>query len=360
MRLTRRKSGEFMRKLLIAAICCLLLVGCAASGDTENNSAQTESVSLHSKEIFAMDTYMTIKAYSSDNKPLESAERLIDRLEDELSVTSPESDIGRLNSAFGQEITIGDDSAELIEKSTELCERTGGALDITIYPVLREWGFTTREYQIPAKEELLSLLESVDYSKISANGNNVRLLPGQMIDLGAVAKGYTGDKIISLFKESGITSAIISLGGNVHALGSKPDGSPWKIALTDPNSPQTYIGNIEVFDKAVITSGGYERYFIGEDGKRYCHIISPFDGYPVNNGIASVTVIGDSGILCDALSTALFVMGKDAAIEHWREHNDFEMIIIEESGEITVTEGIQGSFSLLNQYEKDKLKVVTL
>ncbi len=180
-----------------------------------------------------------------------------------------------------------------------------------------------------------------------------------MLDLGSVAKGYTGDKVISLFKESGITSAIISLGGNVHALGSKPDGSPWKVALIDPNSPQTFIGNIEISDKAVITSGCYERYFVGEDGKQYCHIINPFDGYPADNGIASVTVIGSAGILCDALSTALFVMGKEAAIEHWREHNDFEMIIIEENGEITVTEGIKSSFSLSDPRDKDKLEVVT-
>lgn len=349
-----------MRRLFMVTVCCLLLLaGCSVPSDTENNLSQTGSVSLHSKEIFAMDTYMTIKAYSSDDKALNSAEELIERLEEEFSVTSAESDVGRLNSAFGQEITIGDDSAELIEKSIELCERTGGALDITIYPVLREWGFTTGEYKIPSDGTIQSLLENVDYSKVSIDGEKASLSPGQMIDLGAVAKGYTGDRIISLFKENGITSAIISLGGNVHALGSKPDGSLWKIALTDPNSPQTFIGNIEISDKAVITSGGYERYFIGEDGKRYCHIISPFDGCPADNGIASVTVIGDEGIICDALSTALFVMGKDAAIEHWREHNDFEMIIIEENGEITVTEGIQDSFFLTKQYEKDKLKVTS-
>ena len=113
--------------------------------------------------------------------------------------------------------------------------RKNGTLDITIYPILREWGFTTGDYKIPVPENIRSLLTKVNYSSVAASETGVQLPSGYMIDLGAVAKGYTSDKIISMFKESGITSAIISLGGNVHALGSKPDGSAWKIALTDPN-----------------------------------------------------------------------------------------------------------------------------
>lgn len=349
-----------MKRISVILLCGILLLGGCKGFDSPQGSsvARNENTELYSIELFAMDTYMTLKAYCADDEPLKSAQAVIESLEKELSVTDSDSGISRLNNSNGERITVNYDTAELIKNALDLCERTDGALDITIYPILREWGFTTGEYKIPTKDDIQSLLKIVNYSAVEADESSVRLPPGYMVDLGAVAKGYTSDKIISLFKESGITSAIISLGGNVHALGSKPDGSAWKVALVDPNLPQTYIGNLEVVDKAVITSGSYERYFIGDDGTRYCHIISPFDGRPVNNGIASVTVIGDSGTLCDALSTALFVMGKDAAVEHWRKNRDFEMIIVTDNGEITVTEGIQSSFSLSRPYEQDKLEVV--
>lgn len=347
-----------MKKIWVAFACVILLFGGCASSSGSNSPPQAGDVSLQKTELFAMDTYMTLKAYSADGKPLDAAKEKITELEDLLSVTSTDSDIAQINSANGERVSLNAESAELIKTALNLCERTNGALDITIYPVLREWGFTTGDYKIPSNEKIRSLLTNVNYSKIELSDTAVSLPSNYMIDLGAVAKGWTSDKVISIFKESGITSAIVSLGGNIHALGSKPDGSAWKVALADPASPQTYVGNIEVVDKAVVTSGNYERYFTGEDGKRYCHIISPFDGYPVDNGIASVTVIGDSGTLCDALSTALFVMGKEDAVRHWRETDDFEMIIIEENGEITVTEGISDNFSLSKTYVKDKAEVI--
>lgn len=349
-----------MRRFAAAIICCSIFLTCCSKADTKSDisAASSENISLHSTELFAMDTYMTLKAHCADDKPLDSARETIELLESELSVTVSDSDISRLNNAGGEKTAVCSDTSELIKTALDLCGRTDGALDITIYPILREWGFTTGEYKIPTPEKIRSLMETVDYSAVSAAENHIRIPAGSMIDLGAVAKGFTGDKIISDFKKSGITSALISLGGNVHALGSKPDGSAWKVAVVDPNSPQTYIGTLNIIDKAVITSGSYERYFTGDDGVRYCHIISPLDGKPVNNGIASVTVIGDSGVLCDALSTALFVMGKDKAIEHWRKYGDFEMIIIEDNGEITVTDGIKDIFSISATYKKGEPEVI--
>lgn len=347
-----------MKKMLIVFVCVILLFSGCTNSSPSCSPSQIDDVPLQKTELFAMDTYMTLKAYCADDMPLDTAKEKITELESLLSVTSPESDIYRINGANGEEVLLNDESAELIKTALGLCERTNGMLDITIYPVLREWGFTSGDYKIPSGEKIRSLLENVDHSKVELSDTYVSMPPNYMIDLGAVAKGYTSDKVISILKESGITSAIVSLGGNIHALGSKPDGSAWKIALTDPASPQNHVGNIEITDKAIVTSGNYERYFTGEDGKRYCHIISPFNGYPVNNGIASVTVIGDSGTLCDALSTAIFVMGKEAAVRHWREHNDFEMIIIEENGDVSVTEGIRNNFSISKTYEKDKPEVI--
>ena len=166
---------------------------------------------------------------------------------------------------------------------------------------------------------------------------------GVELDLGAVAKGYTGDQLMALLAREGIASAIVELGGNVQALGTKPDGSPWRVAVRDPAGDGS-VGVVEVVDQAVVTSGGYERYF-EEDGVRYWHIIDPATGWPARSGLASVTVVGESGLLCDGLSTALFVMGREGALEHWRQHRDFEAVLVSEDGSVTITAGLEGRFT---------------
>ncbi|MBQ1768126.1 MAG: FAD:protein FMN transferase, partial [Oscillospiraceae bacterium] len=214
---------------------------------------------------------------------------------------------------------------------------------ISVYPVTRAWGFTAGEYRVPQEAELEKLLRLVDYTKVTVSGDTVSLGEGMLIDLGAVAKGYAGDRVTELLRSHGVKSAIINLGGNVQCLGRKPDGSRWKIGVQDP-AGSGYVGVIEAEDEAVVTSGGYERYF-ELDGKTYWHIIDPSDGRPADSGIISVTVVGASGLACDGLSTALFVMGKEKASELWRENGGFEVVFVSESGEIIITEGLSGRFT---------------
>ncbi len=169
-----------------------------------------------------------------------------------------------------------------------------------------------------------------------------------MIDAGAIAKGYASDAVADIFHSYGITSGLISLGGNVCAFGSKTDGSDWNIAIQDPSSPSdpnAYAGIIRCSDAFLITSGSYQRYFT-ENGKRYCHIIDPSTGYPADNGLSSVTVVSSSGTEGDALSTALYVMGLERASEFWRNCTDlsFEAVFITQEGKIYVTEGIADDF----------------
>ncbi|EOS25125.1 hypothetical protein C804_04715 [Lachnospiraceae bacterium A4] len=178
-----------------------------------------------------------------------------------------------------------------------------------------------------------------------------------MIDLGAVGKGYAGDEAAQILRERGITAALLGIGGNIQAIGTKPDGSDWRVGLKDPFSGGV-LGIIQVSDVAVVTSGNYERFFIGEDGKVYGHIIDPATGHPVENGIASVSVIASEGKLCDALSTALFVMGLENAQDYWRQHRNYEMILIMEDGDIYLTEGIRDSFSLNSEYRNMKINVI--
>ena len=171
---------------------------------------------------------------------------------------------------------------------------------------------------------------------------------GVEIDLGSVAKGFTGDVLTGLLKEYGVESAMLDLGGNIQTVGLKPDGSLWRVGVQDPDG-DGILGVVEAAELAVITSGGYERYF-EQDGVRYWHIIDPDTGAPARSGLASVTVAGESGAVCDALSTALFVMGRESAVAFWRQYRDelrFELVLVDDDGSVTVTAGLEDSFILV-------------
>ena len=159
---------------------------------------------------------------------------------------------------------------------------------------------------------------------------------------------------MKVFKDNGIKSGLVSLGGNVQALGAKPDGSKWKVAVQNPDSDESYIGVLEIAGKAVITSGGYERYF-EKDGKTYHHIIDPVTGYPADSGLKSVTIISSDGTLADGLSTSLFIMGIDKAKEYWRANSDkFDVILLTNDNKQYVTEGIYSDYS--TDYPVEKIK----
>lgn len=318
--------------LVLILSLMILSVGC---------SEKTDALTKKQLDIFAMDTYMNLTVYGdSAETALENASERITELEKIFSVTSENSDVWRINNSNDEFVSISDDTANIISKSVEYGNLTDGNLDITIYPILKEWGFTTGNYKVPDGETLGNLLENVDYSKIMLNNNTLSVPENYQIDLGALAKGYTGDEVIDILKENGIKSAIISLGGNVQALGLKPDGSKWKIAVRNPFSPDTDMCILEIEDKVVITSGNYERFFIDNDGRKYCHIINPVNGFPAENGLVSVTVIGESGIMCDAFSTALFIMGTDSAEDFWRKNGGFDMILVTDDGKIIYTDGL--------------------
>ena len=308
--------------------------------------------------FFAMDTYMTFTAYGTDAEPaVLAAEDKIRELEELWSVTDKNSDVYAVNHSSGQTVTVDWKTAELLSYALDMAEETNGALEPTIYPVLTAWGFTTGENRVPAETELAELLEKVGYDKVELNNDQIQMEPGGMIDLGAVGKGYAGDEAAQILRERGITAALLDIGGNIQAIGTKPDGSDWRVGLKDPFSGGV-LGIIQVSDVAVVTSGNYERFFIGEDGKVYGHIIDPATGHPVENGIASVSVIASEGKLCDALSTALFVMGLENAQDYWRQHRNYEMILIMEDGDIYLTEGIRDSFSLNSEYRNMKINVI--
>ena len=199
-------------------------------------------------------------------------------------------------------------------------------------------------------------MEQVGYDRIQINGSELTVPDGMELDLGAVGKGYTADLVTEILRRHGVTSALISLGGNIQAIGSRPDGSDWRLGIRAPWESGN-LGVLTVSDAAVVTSGGYENYFDDEQGNIYWHILDPSTGYPADSGLQSVTIVGREGKMCDALSTALFVMGAQSAEQYWRENGGFEMLLVTDSGEILITEGIAEDFTL-NEGRTETVRVL--
>ena len=333
---------------LLSLLAALLLTGC---GGNANTPQEPDTPEEHAAEFFAMDTYMALRFYGGDPALSAEAEALVAALESELSVVKEDSAIYGLNHTG--HTTLSDNGAELLRRTLALCEETGGALDISIYPIVRAWGFTVADPEadggstasrVPSPEKIAILLDQVDYRKIQQDGNDVSLPGGMEIDLGAVAKGYAGDKLAALLRDGGVESALLALGGNIQAVGSKPDGTGWNVGIQNPEG-DGLLGVLSVSDRAVVTSGGYERYFTDENGNTWWHIMDPATGYPAKNGLISVTIVGESGLTCDALSTALFIMGPEKAVQFWRDHPDFDMALVTDSGTLLMTAGLAKTFA---------------
>ncbi len=340
---------RFTKCILAVLMLTATVTGCGRQSENQPMAAE--------RSLFAMNTYMTFTAYGEDAAAaLEKAAVRIQEVEALWSVTDEESEIYRANHSGGQTVSVSDETAKLISFALEMAQKTDGALDPTIYPVLAAWGFTTDSKQVPSDEQLDELLRNVDYSRILLEGESLTVPEGMELDMGAVGKGYAADLATEILLEHNVSSAIISLGGNIQAVGSRPDGSDWRIGIRAPWEDGN-LGVLEISDAAVVTSGGYENYFETQDGDIYWHILDPSTGRPADSGLQAVTIIGKEGRLCDALSTALFVMGAERAEEYWRENGGFDMLLVTYQNEIIITEGIADSFSL-NDGRTETIRVI--
>ena len=325
----RKKALKIISILMAAVLCSAGLCACAPKSETAS--------------FFAMNTLMDITVYDADIQTAYDAQAIVNRLDRELSATSEASAVCAANS--GGAATFSEDGAERLSRAFTLCDETGGALDITVRPIMEAWGFTTDDYSGPGNDELAALLKNVDYTaaKECFDGSALALPEGMKIDLGAVAKGYAADKAVESLKAAGVEHAVLNLGGNVALVGANPSGEDWKVGIKDPLGNSSYVAVIFASDCNIVTSGGYERYF-EKNGEIYWHIIDPSTGLPARTGLASVTIVGKSGVECDAFSTALFVMGEEKGLDFWRQRGGFEAVFIRNDGSIVVTEGLEGSF----------------
>lgn len=335
------------RWIWLGLAACLLLGGCARGRAEAQQLLENQKMeNRHEATTFAMDTIMTFVILDEDGEELLiDAEQEIRRLEKLLSVTMEESELARLNQAAGQKaVSISADTKALLTLGKAYYESTNGAFDIALSPVTKAWGFTEEEHHVPTQAELDALLPLTDPADILLEGDTAYLQQeGMAVDLGGIAKGYASDCVAQLLREKGVERAILSLGGNVYGIGTKPGGEKWEVALANPLDANDYCGLISIADQAVVTSGGYQRYF-EENGKTYHHIIDPQTGYPAENELLSVTILCENGAKADVLSTALFVMGLEDALAYWQEQEDFEAIFITRDGEVIATEGADACF----------------
>lgn len=330
------------RSFFCVIIIAFMLSGCSVmqKNDSEYDKAE--------KTVYAMDTVMNITAYGPNAKAaVDCAEEEIFIYDSLFRRGSDAGDIYNINK--NGEAVVSADTVKLIKKALDICDSTDGAFDISIAPVMDLWGFYNKEYCVPSKTEISDVILNVNYKNIKVYGNSVSVSKNSRIDLGGIAKGFLSERIMEIYCENGVESGIVSLGGNVQTLGTKPDNSKWRVAVQDPDDSNSYIGFLSVSDMAVVTSGSYQRFF-EKDGMIYHHIIDPKTGYPVNNGLASVTIVCADGTLADGLSTALFVMGIDRGIKYWQAHKNFDAIFVNTDGKIYITKGLKNIFESKRGY----------
>lgn len=331
----------------LAVALALLFAGCATGTAPEDNVKSQ-------RQIYAMDTVMLLTAYGAQGEDaLDAAEARIYALEADLDPSLTGSSVYAVNESAGEWVSVSADFLAIAGTANATAKQTGGALAVQLYALTELWGFTGGNYRVPAQSELDAALAEIDSFELQLRceldtGNCAARIPaGTSIAFGAVAKGYTADAALDAMAQAGCKAAIVSLGGNVQTLGQKPDGSAWSVAVMDPDDNGAYAAMLSVGEKAVVTSGDYQRYF-EQNGVRYSHILDPKTGRPADNGLRSVTVVCDDGARADALSTAMFVLGEEAALENWRTNDGFELVLITADGRVVVTEGLRDSFEETN------------
>lgn len=290
----------------------------------------------------------TIWACGSNSRRAVSAaaDRIMD-IHSRMSAYEEESDVALINSSAGlspQE--IHPDTYALLERSLRFSELTDGAFDVTVRPLTSLWGIGKNKDYIPDENEVAAALKLVGYRDLLLDkGRCTAFLrkPGMSVDLGGIAKGYAADEVRRILLEHGIGSALVNLGGNIVTVGLREEGLPWQVGIQNPMSPRGgYIGTIEAEDKAVVTSGSNERFFV-KDGVRYHHILNPRTGYPAESGLLSVTAVCGSSTDADALTTALFVSGTASAMQLLGSFGA-QAVFVTEGGDIFLTEGLANSF----------------
>lgn len=315
---------------LIKTICSFLLISAMLSGCS---FAKKEPLT---KTGFYFDTVITITLYDTDDASLlDTCFSKCAKFEQLVSRTLADSEISKLNQANGKPVVVSEITLELIKKGIEYGNLTNGAFDITIAPLSILWDIKNNPGTVPSQESIENALAHVNYENIVIDGNSVYLKDKEAaIDLGGIAKGYMADTLKEYLISEGVTSALINLGGNVLTIGSKPDGTAFQIGIQKPfDEGNQAITSVSATDTSVVTSGSYERYF-KTDNKLYHHIIDTETGYPCDSGLLSVTILSNSSVDGDVLSTACFTLGVQKGTRLIEQLEGVKALFINENYEI--------------------------
>jgi FAD:protein FMN transferase len=326
-------------KYAVQAYTLIMLIAAVTIAVTTANA--NPAIQKISRSVESMDTFFTITVYSDEPEPAETAIaeafNEIKKIESELSVYRGDSEISKLNrdkiikSPF-EDLKIN------IEKALYYSNLSDGAFDITIQPILDLYNRSFIEKgSIPSAKTINRELKKIGYKRIIIKDREIRIGDNQRITLGGIAKGYAVEKAVEILKRHHITMALVDAGGNMRALGKKPEGM-WTVALADPRDANNYITTIALDNNAVSTSGDYERYF--DDEMKYHHIINPKTGYSATE-LISVTIVTDNAFDADALSTAVFVLGKEKGMRLIESLPGVESLIITREKEIVKSSGFK-------------------
>ena len=322
-----------MKKLSILFITLCLL--CSLTGCTSANKNEQSQIS----GIY-FDTVIQIQAWGADSDILEQCKDICQSYENKFSTEIPTSEVAQINSAQGQPVTVSDDTIDILKTALYYCQLSGGKFDITVAPVSKLWNFNgEHKGTIPDAAAISEALTHVGYQNIMLDGNTVTLKdPKAQIDLGGIAKGYIADKLKEYLLSQNIEHALINLGGNVLAVGSRYDNQPFTIGIQKPFDKQNEaITQLEITDQSVVSSGSYERYFKKGD-TIYHHILDTSTGYPCQNNLYQVTIVSDNSVDGDALSTTCYALGYEEASKLIKQFDGIKAIFITDDYKILTVE----------------------
>ncbi|MGB4587738.1 MAG: FAD:protein FMN transferase [Clostridiaceae bacterium] len=300
---------------------------------------------------FGMNTSITYRVIGEKGENVIAlAESEVLRLEKKLSRFIADSEVSKINLNSGLcDVKISNETYEVLSYALTLSEITQGLFDITVAPLIDLWDYK-HSFRVPFKFKIQRNLHKINYHELILNPDDKTAFlrrSGQAIDLGGIGKGYASDRCIKLFKQYGVTSAYVSIGGNVSTLGIKPDESLWSVGIRHPRFEGCLIGAVKVSGKSVVTSGDYERYFVDRKGNRWHHILNPTTGYPARSGLVSVTVVNESAMTADALSTAIFVAGINKGLGYLDYFKGSEVILVDDNLKVYITKGLNEYFQPL-------------
>lgn len=367
-------NKKILLRTLSVFLCLLCLVACSknggqiSQGEKENNQSNTSSsddkavekeiedkIKSMGGQFFFLNSILTLDIYDTglDNAKInQEVEDRVRELENKMSTKIATSEVSKINDNAGiDKVKVSDDTYTVIKEALKYGKISKGKFDITVGNLVDLWGIGTENEKVPSKEEIQKALATVDYNKVEIDDNNKTVFlkdKGMKIDLGAIAKGYVADDIVKILEKDGVKSAIINLGGNVYVYGNK-GGKNFKIGIRNPLSPDPndYLGIYQSQNESVVTSGVYERFF-EKDGKRYHHILSTSDGYPIDNNLISTSIITKSSMDADALSTTTFALGLEEGLKLVENTKNTEAMFITADKKIYMTSGLKEKFELKN------------